>query len=101
MGNAFYAADSNSGLDLPMDNAGTATASVQFGVQPAGAFSFSPAPPTAVQPGIRALPRLVSGATDATCPALTTGSATFLYSGPVCRPFPLAQVSIESCVGSF
>jgi P pilus assembly chaperone PapD len=101
MGNAFYAADSNSGLDLPMDNAGTATASVQFGVQPAGAFSFSPAPPTAVQPGIRALPRLVSGATDATCPALTTGSATFLYSGPVCRPFPLAQVSIECCVGSF
>ena len=100
-GNPFYAADTGSGLELPIDNTGTATASVQFGVQPAGAFSFSPAPPIALQPGIRALPRLASAASDAVCPALTVGSATFLYSGPVCRPIPLAQVSVESCAGAF
>ncbi len=56
MGNQFYAADSESGLTLPMDNGGTATATVQFGVQPSGAFSFSPAPPISVEPSIRALP---------------------------------------------
>jgi hypothetical protein len=100
MGNAFYPADTGSGFELPMDNTGTATASIQFGLQPAGAFSFSPAPPIAVQPGIPALPRLVSAGSDAACPALTSGSATFLYSGPVCRPFPLAQVSIQSCTGA-
>jgi hypothetical protein len=101
MGNAFYAADSQSGLTLPMDNAGTATATVQFGVQPTGAFSFSPAPPISVEPNIRALPRLSSSGSDAPCPSLTSGSATFLYSGPVCRPFPFSQVSIQSCVGTF
>jgi hypothetical protein len=101
MGNSFYAADSQSGLALPMDNSGTATASVSFGVQPSGAFSFSPAPPISVEPNIRALPRLMSSGSDATCPSLTSGSATFLYSGPVCRPFPLSQVSIQSCVGTF
>jgi hypothetical protein len=90
-----------SGLTLPIDNAGTATANVQFGVQPSGAFSFSPAPPIPVEPNIRALPRLVSSGSDATCPSLTSGSATFLYSGPVCRPFPFAQVSIQSCAGTF
>jgi hypothetical protein len=101
MGNQFYPADSVSGLTLPIDNAGTATANVQFGVQPSGAFSFSPAPPIPVEPNIRALPRLVSSGSDATCPSLTSGSATFLYSGPVCRPFPFAQVSIQSCAGTF
>ncbi len=101
MGNQFYAADSQSGLTLPMDNGGTATATVQFGVQPTGAFSFSPAPPISVEPNIRALPRLTSAGSDATCPSLTSGSATFLYSGPVCRPFSAAQVTIQSCVGTF
>jgi hypothetical protein len=101
MGNSYYAADSQSGFTLPMDNAGTATATVQFGIQPSGAFSFSPAPPISVEPNIRALPRLISSGSDATCPTLTRGSATFLYSGPVCRPFPFPQVSIQSCVGTF
>jgi hypothetical protein len=101
MGNPFYAADSQSGLTLPMDNIGTATATVQFGIQPSGAFSFSPAPPISVEPNIRALPRLTSSSSDATCPSLTSGSATFLYSGPVCRPFPFPQVAIQSCVGTF
>jgi hypothetical protein len=101
MGNPFYVADSQSGFTLPMDNSGTGTATVQFGVQPNNAFSFSPTPPVAVEPNIRALPRLISSGSDATCPSLTSGSATFLYSGPVCRPFPFAQVSIQSCVGTF
>ncbi len=101
MGNPFYAADSNSGLALPMDNTGTATATVTFGMQPTTAFTFSPAPPIMVQPGIEALPLLSSTNSDATCPARTSGSATFLYSGPVCRPFPLPQVNIQSCVGTF
>ncbi len=101
MGNQFYAADSQSGLTLPMDNSGTATATVQFGAQPAAAFSFSPAPPISVEPNLRALPRLSSTASDATCPTLTSGSVTFLYSGPVCRPFQFPQVSIQSCTGAF
>ncbi len=101
MGNQFYVADSQSGFTLPMDNDGTGTATVQFGIQPSGAFTFSPAPPISVEPNIRALPRLSSAGSDATCPSLTSGSATFLYSGPVCRPFPFTQVSIQSCVGTF
>jgi hypothetical protein len=100
-GNAFYPADSQSGFTLPIANAGTGSASVSFGLQPAGAFSFSPAPPVSVLPGITALPRLMSAATDATCPATTPGSVTFLYSGPVCRPIPVSQVTIQSCVGTF
>ncbi len=101
MGNQFYVADSQSGFTLPMDNGGNGTATVQFGVQPSGAFTFSPAPPISVEPNIRALPRLISASSDATCPSLTSGSATFLYSGPVCRPFPVTQVNIQSCVGTF
>jgi hypothetical protein len=100
-GNPFYAADSQSGLTLPLANAGTATASVAFGLQPPGAFSFSPAPPVPVVPGITALPRLTSASTDATCPTTTPGSVTFLYSGPVCQPIPVSQVTIQSCVGTF
>jgi hypothetical protein len=101
MGHPFYAADSQSGFALPMDNSGTATAVVQFGLlQPNNAFSVSPPPPISVEPNIPALPRLTSSGSDATCPSLTAGSATFLYSGPVCRPFPYPQVTIQSCVGT-
>ncbi len=100
-GNLFYPADSQSGFTLPIANSGTASASVSFGIQPTGAFTFSPSPPVTVVPGITALPRLASAASSAACPAATTGSATFLYSGPVCRPIPFTQVSIDSCVGTF
>ncbi len=97
----FYPADTQSGFTLPMDNTGTGTATVSFGMQPSGAFSFSPASPITVEPGIRAYPVLSSAGSDATCPTLTTGSVTFLYSGPVCQPFAITQVSIESCVGTY
>jgi len=100
-GNQFYVADSQSGLTLPMDNSGTATASVQFGIQPLGAFTVTPTPPIAIEPNIRALPRLSSASADAACPALTAGSATFLYSGPVCRPFQFPKITIQSCAGAF
>jgi hypothetical protein len=100
-GNQFYVADSQSGLTLPMDNSGTATASVQFGIQPLGAFTVTPTPPIAIEPNIRALPRLSSASADTACPALTAGSATFLYSGPVCRPFQFPKITIQSCAGAF
>ncbi len=100
-GNPFYAADSTSGFEFPMVNTGTATASVSFGIQPAGAFSFSPAGAIAVEPGITALPRFTAANTDATCPAQTAGSMTFLYSGPVCQPFSVSGVTVQSCVGTF
>jgi hypothetical protein len=100
-GNSFYPADSTSGFVLPMDNAGTASAQVSFGFQPSGFVSISPAPPITVEPGITALPRLVAAGAAATCPAVTSSTVTFLYSGPVCRPFPFSQVSIQSCTGAF
>jgi hypothetical protein len=102
MGNHFYPADSQSGLEFPMKNTGTTSATVSFGIQPSGAFSFSPTPPIRVQPGVVALPRLTSGASDAACPALTSGSITFFYpAGSVCQPIPFSQISIRSCVGTF
>jgi hypothetical protein len=97
----FYPADTQSGFQLPMANTGTGAATVSFGMQPSGAFAFSPAPPITVEPGITALPVLSAASTDATCPSLTTGSVTFLYSGPVCQPFAYPQVNVESCVGSY
>jgi hypothetical protein len=100
-GNAYYPADTESGFQLPMNNSGTGTATVSFGIEPTDAFSFSPAPPISVEPGIEAFPVLSASASDATCPAVTSGSVTFIYSGPVCRPFQAAQVTIQSCVGTF
>jgi trimeric autotransporter adhesin len=97
----FYPADTQSGFQLPLANTGTGAATVSFGMQPSGAFAFSPAPPITVEPGITALPVLSSSSTDATCPNLTAGSVTFLYSGPVCQPLPYPQVNVESCVGAY
>jgi len=101
MGNAFYPADTTSGFSIPMANSGTAAASVTFGINPVGAFTFAPAPPIDVVPGVQAAPQLTSGAGDATCPATTAGTATFFYSGPVCQPFPVPSVNVTSCVGTF
>jgi hypothetical protein len=101
LGNFFYVADGTSGFALPMDNTGTAPATVDFAIQPAGAFTFSPASPIQVIPGIRAAPELASTASAAACPNLTSGTVTFAYSGPVCQAFPLAQVSVKACVGTF
>jgi len=100
-GNLFYPADTESGFTLPMVNSGTGTASVSFGVNPPNAFTFSPAAPITVEPGIEAYPVLSAASSDAVCPATTVGTATFLYSGPVCQPFPYSQVTIESCVGTY
>jgi hypothetical protein len=100
MGNAFYAADTASGFTLPMANAGTATATVTFATA-GGAFSVSPAGGIAVEPGITALPRLLATGSDAACPTLTSGSLNFVYAGPVCQPFPVTGVTVQSCSGTF
>jgi hypothetical protein len=100
-GHPFYAADSTSGFPLPMENTGTASVTVAFAIQPAAGLLFSPAPPVQVTPGIGTAPELFSTSFDATCPTLTPGTLTFVYSGPVCQPFPLPQVNVEACVGTF
>jgi hypothetical protein len=98
LGNAYYAADSTSGFPLPMINNGNATATVGF--LPSGLFALSPKPPIQVVPGILASPELSSTGSNPTCPARTKGSATFVYSGPVCQPFPSPSVVVEACAGS-
>ena len=100
-GDAFYVADSTSGFPLPMDNTGTAPVTVDFAIQPAGELTFSPPGPIQVIPGIRAAPELTSTSSAAACPLLTSGTVTFVYTGPVCQPFPLPQVSVKACVGTF
>jgi hypothetical protein len=99
--NLVYPADSTTGFLLPMANTGTASASVDFAISPVGAFAFSPSPPIQVIPGIGATPGLVSTASDLVCPAVTVSTATFVYSGPVCQPFPLPKVTVEACFGTF
>jgi hypothetical protein len=100
LGNAFYPADSTSGFALPIENAGTATASVTFEVQPSGGFAFSPSGPTRVIPGIRAAPELVSAGSASTCPTMTSGTVSFAYAGPVCQPISLSSVAVHFCSGS-
>lgn len=100
-GRVFYPADSTSGFLLPLANSGTATASVDFAIAPFGAFTLSPAPPIQVIPGIGAAPELVSSGSSPSCPSVTVGTATFIYSGAVCQPFPFPSVTVESCIGSF
>jgi hypothetical protein len=53
-----------------------------------------------VIPGVGASPQLVAGSSTTTCPSMTTGTATFVYSGPVCRPFPMTSVPVWSCSGT-
>jgi hypothetical protein len=100
-GGSFYPADSFSGWFLPMDNSGTASASVNFGFSTPGVATLSPAPPIVVTPGIRAIPILQSTSTDPVCDTTASTGATFVYSGPVCQPFSLPFVFIEGCQGSF
>jgi hypothetical protein len=97
----FYVADSTSGFALRIDNGGTASANVDFAIQPSGAFTIQPTPPIQVIPNVRALPQLVSTTMSATCPSTTNGTATFVYSGPVCQPFTLSSINVHSCAGTF
>jgi hypothetical protein len=99
LGSAFYPADSL-GESLPMANTGTASASVDFAMQPVGVVQFSPASPFQIIPGIRSTPALSSTAAAATCPTTTAATLTFIYSGPVCQPFQLPSVTVEACVGA-
>jgi hypothetical protein len=98
--NRYYPADSTSGFSLPMANGGTAAVGVSLGIAPQGSITTSPASPIQVLPGVGAAPQLFSTDAGSACPTLTTGAATFFYTGPVCQPFALPKVTIESCAGS-
>jgi hypothetical protein len=98
---SFYVADSTSGFPLAFLNTGTASATVSVAVQPAGAFDLQPPAPISVLPGLPSLPELVSGGSTPACPATSSGVATFIYSGPVCQPFSLPSVNVQSCSGTY
>ena len=100
LGNAFYPADSTSGFALPIENHGTAAATIHFTVQPAGGFTLAPSGPLHVIPGIRATPELVSASSASACPTTTSGTIGFLYAGPVCQPIPLSSVAVHFCAGA-
>jgi hypothetical protein len=97
---AFYPADSSVATQLPMKNTGTASASVSFAVAPPSLIQFSPSPPVEIIPGIVASPVVASASSAPACPTTTSGTVTFIYSGPVCQPFPLSAVSVRACVGT-
>jgi hypothetical protein len=99
--NGFYVADTTSGFSLPLANTGNATAYVSAAIQPFGSFFLTPNPPIAVIPGIGASPQLVSSSSAPACPATAQGTLTFVYSGPVCQPLPLASVNVHACTGTY
>lgn len=100
-GNAYYPADTASGLTLPMDNSGNESASVSFSLQPSNVLTFSPAGSQTVAAGKRAAPRLTSTSPDASCPTTTSAKVTFVYSGSICQPFQVPQVAVRACRGTF
>jgi len=99
-GAAFYPADTTSGFTLPLANGGTEAATVSLAIQPAEAFTFATSGAASVPSGSSAAPQLSATTSDATCPATTRATATFVYSGPVCQPLPFAQIVVEACQGT-
>ncbi len=97
-----YKADTMSGHTLAMSNsnAATATATVDFLIQPSGAVSLTPPPPVSVAPSVLASPVLTSASSAPACPTTTNSTLTFMYTGPVCQPFEPASVTVSSCVGT-
>ncbi len=100
IGGTFYVADTMSGFPLPMLNSGTATVSVQLAIQPPGTFALQPASVDVIR-NIPASPTLIASSSAPACSAPSNATATFLYSGPVCQPFPTASVKVEACSGAF
>jgi hypothetical protein len=98
-GHAYYPADTSSGYSIAIANGGNTAASVQ--VVPANSFAVSPATSTSVPAGGVVAVGLTAASSDASCPASVTGSATFLYSGPVCQPLSFSQVTVHACSGAF
>jgi hypothetical protein len=97
---AYYLADSSGAFVLPMENGGTATATVSFAVSPASAASVAPSSPLAVAPGGQVSPQLIAGPSAPACPTTATATLTFFYSGPVCQPFPFSSVKVHACSGA-
>ena len=100
-GQAFYIADSTSGSTLPMDNSGTVSVTVDFALQPSGRSRFSQSHPSQYCRTREHCAALVSTGVTTSCPTTTNGTATFVYSGPVCQPFPVQSVNIHSCAGTY
>jgi hypothetical protein len=98
---AFYPADTATGFTLPIDNSGTESASVSFTVQPSSALTISPAGSQTVATGKRAAPRLNGTASDPACPTTTAATLTFFYSGSICQPLQVPQVTVHACKGTF
>jgi hypothetical protein len=99
--NAYYPADTATGFTVPMDNSGTESATVSLSFQPSNALTVSPGGSQAVAAGKRAAPRLSSTASDVACPATTSATATFFYSGSICQPFQVPQLTVRACRGTF
>jgi hypothetical protein len=99
-GNAFYPADTNTGFALPINNTGTESATVSFNLQPSNVITFSPASQS-VAAGANTTPQIASSASDAACPATTSATVTFNYSGPICQPLQASQVTVHACSGTF
>jgi hypothetical protein len=109
----FYLADSATGHALPISNTGTSAVTLDFTIQPPGAFAFTPQTPLAILPGLVAAPQLSDLAAAPMCPPspVTAGAATPIYvSGAVCQPLSFSTVagpvsipavSIYYCAGTF
>jgi hypothetical protein len=97
---AYYLADSSGTFVLPVENGGTATATVSFTVSPAGAATLAPSSPLAIAPSSQVAPQLLAGSSAPACPATATATLTFFYSGPVCQPFPFSSVTVHACSGA-
>ncbi len=100
-GYAFYPVDTTTGFTLPMSNSGNETATVTLALRPANALTFASSGSATLGANMSAAPPLVSTTSDATCPTLTSAIVTFVYSGPVCQPFPVPLIEIQACQGTF
>jgi hypothetical protein len=99
-GNPFYPADTTTGFTLPMTNGGNEAATVTLGIDPSSVFTFAASGSVSIAAGASTAPQLSGTSSDPTCSATAAATATFFYSGPVCQPFALSQVTVEACQGT-
>ncbi len=97
----FYPADSSGAFTLPIQNDGTAAASVSLVASPGDVLTISPAAPFAVLPAISTAASLTSTDVATACPGTTNATVTFFYSGPVCQPIAFPSVNVRACSGAF
>jgi hypothetical protein len=100
-GYEYYPVDTATGFTLPMTNSGNEAATVTLALRPANALTFASSGSAVLAANMSAAPPLASTSSDATCPTLTSAIATFVYSGPVCQPFPVPLIELQACQGTF